>query len=116
MKDEQKITFRFDKRYYSFSTRLIGRVQIKNLLMAIMAAMKSKISLEKILKVIQNIKPVNGRLEKIGSLYNNGIVILDYAHTPDALKTCIINVKEQFKLRKVNLVFGCGGELSLIHI
>ncbi len=110
LKDEQKITFRFDKKNYSFSTKLIGRVQIKNLLMAIMAAMKSKISLEKIVKIIPRIKSVNGRLEKVGNLYNQGIVILDYAHTPDALKTCIKNVKEQFKLRKINLVFGCGGE------
>ncbi len=110
LKDEQKITFRYDKMQYCFSTKLIGRVQIKNLLMAIMAAMKSKIPLEKILKVTRNIKPVNGRLEKIGNLYNNGIVILDYAHTPDALTTCIKNIKEQFKLRKINLVFGCGGE------
>ena len=78
--------------------------------MAIMAAMKSKISLKKILKITKKIKPVNGRLEKIGRLNNNGIVILDYAHTPDALKTCIKNVKEQFKLRNINLVFGCGGE------
>jgi len=105
LKDEQKITFRYDKRQYSFSTKLIGRVQIKNLLMAIMAAMKSKIPLEKILKVTRNIKPVNGRLEKIGSLYNNGIVILDYAHTPDALTTCIKNIKEQFKLRKINSIW-----------
>ncbi len=110
LKNKQKIKFRFNKKKYSFTTKLIGRVQIQNLLMAIMAAIKSKISLEKILKITQKIKPVNGRLEKIGKLYNNGVVILDYAHTPDALKTCIINVKEQFKLRKVNLVFGCGGE------
>ena len=110
LKDEQKITFRYDKMQYCFSTKLIGRVQIKNLLMAIMAAMKSKISLEKIMKIIPKIKPVNGRLEKVGNLHNNGIVILDYAHTPDALRTCIKNVKEQFKLRKINLVFGCGGE------
>jgi len=65
LKDEQKVIFKFNNKKYSFSTKLIGRVQIKNLLMAIMAAMKSKISLEKILKVTQNIKPVNGRLEKI---------------------------------------------------
>ena len=110
LKDEQKITFKFDKKKYSFSTTLIGKVQIKNLLMAIMAAMKSKISLEKIIKIIPKIKSVNGRLEKLGNLNNYGIVILDYAHTPDALKTCIKNVKEQFKLRKINLVFGCGGE------
>ncbi len=110
LKEEQKITFRFDKKKYSFTTKLIGRVQIKNLLMAIMAAMKSKISLETIIKIVPKIKAVNGRLEKLGNLYNHGIVILDYAHTPDALLTCIQNVKEQFKLRKINLVFGCGGE------
>ena len=78
--------------------------------MAMMAAIKSKISLKKILEVTQKIVSVNGRLEKIGNLYNNGIVILDYAHTPDALNTCIKNIKEQFGLRKINLVFGCGGE------
>ncbi len=110
LKDEQRIKFSFDNNEYSFSTKLIGKVQIKNLLMAIIAAMKSKISLEKIVKIIPKIKPVNGRLEKVGNLYNNGFVILDYAHTPDALITCIKSVKEQFKLRKINLVFGCGGE------
>ena len=110
LKDEQKISFKFNNETYFFVTKLIGRIQIKNLLMAIMAAIKSKIPLKKILKVIKNIKPIHGRLEKIGQLYNNGIVILDYAHTPDALETCIKNIKEQFKLRKINLVFGCGGE------
>ena len=30
--------------------------------------------------------------------------------TPEALKTSIENVKEQFGLRKINIVFGCGGE------
>ena len=110
LKDEQKVIFKFNNKKYSFSTKLIGRVQIKNLLMAIMAAINSKISLEKILKITKKIKPVNGRLEKIGRLNNNGIVILDYAHTPDALETCIKDIKEQFKLRKINLVFGCGGD------
>ena len=110
LKDEQKITFKFNNTKYSFSTKLIGRIQIKNLLMAIMAAIKSKIPLEKILKITKKIKPVNGRLEKIGRLNNKGIVILDYAHTPEALETCIKNIKEQFKLRKINLVFGCGGD------
>ena len=110
LNDEQKVTFKFDNKKYSFSTKLIGRVQIKNLLMAIMAAVKSKISLEKIIKITKKIKSVDGRLEKIGAINNNGKVILDYAHTPDALATCIKNVKEQYKLRKINLVFGCGGD------
>ena len=110
LKDEQKVLLKYQNKKFSFQTKLVGKVQIKNLLMSIMAAVKSDIPLENILKIISKIKPVNGRLEKIGTLYNNGIVILDYAHTPDALTTCIKNVKEQFKLRKINLVFGCGGE------
>ena len=32
-------------------------------------------------------------------------MILDYAHTPDALRTCIENVREHFSLRKVNILF-----------
>ena len=35
-------------------------------------------------------------------------VILDYAHTPHALKTVLSNVKEDFPLSRF-LVFGCGG-------
>ena len=35
--------------------------------------------------------------------------ILDYAHTPSALETTILNVKEQFPLNKISLLFGCGG-------
>ena len=77
--------------------------------MSILAAYKSNLSLKKIVKSINKIKPVPGRLEKIGNLKNNSIVILDYAHTPDALKVCLKNLREQFKFRKISLVFGCGG-------
>ena len=107
---DQQIKFLYKKKIYSFSTKLIGKVQIKNLLMSILAASKSNISFKNILNSIKNIKAVPGRFEKIGTLNNNSIVILDYAHTPDALKVCLTNLKEQFSLKKINLVFGCGGE------
>ena len=77
--------------------------------MAILAAQKSNIELKKILTIIPKIKPVEGRLEKIGKIKNKSKVILDYAHTPDALKTCLLNLKEQFPNKKVILLFGCGG-------
>ena len=38
------------------------------------------------------------------------MVILDYAHTPDALNICLENLKDQFKDRKISIVFGCGGD------
>ncbi len=107
---KQEITFIFKNHTYSFKTDLIGKIQIKNLIMAIIAAKNSNLPMKKIIKSINKIKPVKGRLEKVGNLKNNSKVILDYAHTPDALKTCLENLREQFKLSKISIVFGCGGE------
>ena len=87
----------------------MGKIQIKNILMAMLAAEKSGLNFKKIIKVIDKVKPVNGRLEKVGTIKNNSLVILDYAHTPDALQTCLQNLKEQFKNKKISIVFGCGG-------
>ena len=106
----QKVSFSLNKKNYNFKTSLIGKIQVKNLLMSLMAAYKSNLPLNNIIKSLKKIKPVSGRFEKIGNLKNNSIVILDYAHTPDALKVCLENIREQFKFRKINLVFGCGGE------
>ena len=77
--------------------------------MAIAAAIKSDIDIKNILKIIPKIKSVEGRFEKIGKIKNQSKVILDYAHTPDALRTCLLNLKEQFPGQKISLVFGCGG-------
>ena len=77
--------------------------------MAIIAAEKSNININKILKVIPKLKSVEGRFEKIGRIKNHSKVILDYAHTPEALKTCLLNLKEQFPYNKIVLLFGCGG-------
>ena len=107
--DHQKVDFVINNKKYSFKTSLIGKIQIKNLIFAIIAAYLSKIRINNIINSINKIKPINGRLEKIGKLNNNANVILDYAHTPDALKTVILNIREDFPLSKISLVFGCGG-------
>ncbi len=100
-------------RYYNLTREinlnLIGKIQLKNILMAIIAAKNSNISLIKILNVLSHLKPIDGRLEKIGKIKNRSKVILDYAHTPDALRICLSNLKEQFPNKKIILLFGCGG-------
>ena len=107
--DKQIIKIKYNKKNYKFETKLIGKVQIKNILMAIIAATKSNLSFKKVIDTINNIKPVNGRLEQIGIIKNNSKVILDYAHTPEALKESLKSLKEQFKNKKISIVFGCGG-------
>jgi len=107
--DKKRINFSLLKKDYSFNSHLIGSIQIKNLLFAVLAAYLSGIKIENILRNISKIKPINGRLEQIGKLKNKSRVILDYAHTPDALKIVISNIKEDYPLSKISLVFGCGG-------
>ena len=108
--EKQKFKVKFKDEKYNLELSLIGKIQIKNILMAILAAYKSGLEFKKIINVIHKIKPVEGRLEKIGEIRNNSKVILDYAHTPAALELALINIKEQFPNRKISLVFGCGGE------
>ncbi len=108
--EKQILKIRFNKRDYKIVLNLIGKIQIKNMLMSILAAYQSGLKFEKITNVIHKIKPVEGRLEKIGKIKNKSRVILDYAHTPEALEMSLQNIKEQFPDRKISLVFGCGGE------
>ena len=107
--ESQLIKIEYKKSIRIIKLNLIGKIQLKNILMAIIAAKKSNLNLDKIIKVLPKIVPVEGRFEKIGKIKNNSKVILDYAHTPDALKSCILNLREQFKDRKISLLFGCGG-------
>ena len=108
--DKQLFQIKYKNKIYDIIVDLIGKVQIKNILMAMIAAEKSNIKFEKIVKSIKNIKNVNGRFEKIGYIKNNSKVILDYAHTPAALSNCLQNLHEQFINRKISIVFGCGGD------
>ena len=111
--EKQILKIKFKKRKYDIKLNLIGKIQVKNVLMAILAVNKSGLKFKKIINVLEKIKPVEGRFEKIGSIKNNSKVILDYAHSPAALELALLNLKEQFPASKINLVFGCGGNRDL---
>ena len=107
--ESQVIKLQYKKSIKVIKINLIGKIQLKNMLMSILAAKNSNLSLDKIFEVIPKIKSVEGRFERIGKIKNNSKVILDYAHTPEALKTCILNLREQFKEKRICVLFGCGG-------
>ncbi len=108
--DKQILKIKYRSKIFEIKLNLIGKIQIKNVLMAIMAALKNGISITEVMSKIHKLKSVEGRLEQIGNLKNGGKILLDYAHTPDALETVLDNVKEQFPKSKISLVFGCGGD------
>ena len=83
--------------------------QLKNLSMAIAAAKLCNITENKILKVLPQIKDINGRLELTRTFTNNIKVFIDFAHTPDALKKSLQFLRDKYN-KKITLVFGCGGD------
>ena len=109
---KQIVKIFFNSKTYNLVIPLIGYFQIKNLLMAILAAMFCGINQKKIFNQLHKIKPVPGRLECVASINNNSNIIVDFAHTPDALEQSLIAIKKQFK-GEIIIVFGCGGERDI---
>ena len=107
--NSQQLSFNHNKKKYKVEIPLIGMFQVKNLLMSLLAAKLSGLNLNKMLKNIKKIKEVNGRLQLVKILPNQTKVFVDYAHTPDALETSLITLKEHYGV-KPDIVFGCGGE------
>ena len=90
-------------------TTLIGQFNLSNLLAAIAAVCLQGISFEKVLASVPLIKAVSGRMMRLGGEHLLPLVLVDYAHTPDAL----IKVLEAVRVHcrgKVWCVFGCGGD------
>lgn len=87
-------------------SQLIGRVNLQNILAAIGSALIKDISLENISRAIGNFKPVKGRLDF--TYKNDFSVLIDYAHTDQALETLLRSLKEIVRGRII-LVFGAGG-------
>ena len=108
-KNHQILKIKYNKKIFTLKINLYGSIQIKNLLMAILASKVCGLKIEKVFKKLEGIKSVNGRLELINTLPNKSKIFLDYAHTPDALKNAILSLREHFQ-KKITVIFGCGGE------
>jgi len=109
IENKQLVKISVDSKIYTIEIPLIGYFQIKNLLMATLAASSCGLDINKIINQVNKIKPVSGRLECVSSLNNNSNIIVDFAHTPEALEQSLISIKKQFK-KEILIVFGCGGE------
>jgi len=85
---------------------LIGRINLSNILAAITSAILRGLSFDQIIFAIGAFKPIKGRLD---FAYNNDFyVMIDYAHTDQALEGMLRSLKEICQ-QKIILVFGAGG-------
>jgi UDP-N-acetylmuramoyl-L-alanyl-D-glutamate--2,6-diaminopimelate ligase len=89
-------------------SRLVGRINVYNLLAAIGAAQALGLSNEVIESGIRNLESVSGRFQRI-DLGQPFFVIVDYAHTDDALENLIRTARELNPKGRIITLFGCGG-------
>ncbi len=88
---------------------LFGHFNLSNVLAALAAVCVENVPFVKGLEVIQHLKPVAGRMISLKNNPKGPKVVVDYAHTPDAL----LQVLQALRLHcrgKLWCVFGCGGD------
>ena len=105
----QDIRFSFRDKTYQKSINLIGAFQAENLLMAAILVISSGQNESDIFEILENIKPVRGRMELAATKNNGATIYVDYAHTPDAIEVALKSLKPHV-LGKLIIIIGAGGE------
>lgn len=93
---------------YNFSSSLIGKINVENLLAVFTTLLAYGYSEEKICKIMPQLESVPGRMEVFGG-GTKPMVVVDYAHTPDALEKALVSLQDHLS-GKLYCVFGCGGD------
>ena len=88
---------------------IIGKFNIYNLLAVGAQLIIDGYNLAQIVEIMPKLKPVCGRMDSIIKP-NAPLVIVDYAHTPDALYNTLITLQQVQHYGSIYCVFGCGGE------
>ncbi|HKM36328.1 MAG TPA: UDP-N-acetylmuramoyl-L-alanyl-D-glutamate--2,6-diaminopimelate ligase [Thiopseudomonas sp.] len=94
----------------NLSSTLIGRFNLSNLLAVIGALLALGYSLEQALSVMDKVQGPAGRMQVLGG-QQQPLVVVDYAHTPDALEQVLTALRPHVAADgRLLCLFGCGGE------
>jgi len=93
----------------TIQTGLIGAFNISNLLCCISVLLQLGFEVQKIEQCMQGLKPIPGRMEYFPSVNQQAAVVIDFAHTEQALSACLNSLKNYCD-GKIICIFGCGGD------
>ncbi len=101
----------FELRGATIAAPVVGRFNASNLLAVIAALLCRGEALDAIAAALRRLRPPPGRMQALGG-HGQPLVVVDYAHTPDALEKALTVLRETATVRGGRLVcvFGCGGD------
>lgn len=104
-------TLQSDWGQIALEVALIGDFNLSNLLGVAGALLTSGYPLDQVARVLTQLQPPPGRMQRLGDA-NDPLVVVDYAHTPDALQNVLQALQPVAQARQGALValFGCGGD------
>ncbi len=91
-----------------FDAPLLGRFNAANLLAVLATLLVSDVKLEDACRALSHVSPPPGRMQTLGG-QAHPLVVVDYAHTPDALDKVLATLREIVSGGRLICVFGCGG-------
>ena len=108
---ETRFVLRAPRGEVAMQSPLTGRVNVYNLLAAACAAVARGLTLEEIAVAAKTLRQVPGRFEVVDGSHGVGFtVVVDYAHTEDALENLIALGRDLVGDGRVITMFGCGGD------
>ena len=105
----QSIAFTYDGAGHTADLALIGGFQASNALMAAGLAIATGVAPSTAFAALGGLTGVRGRMELVSTRANGGAVIVDYAHTPDAIETALAALRPHFP-GTIIVVAGAGGD------
>jgi UDP-N-acetylmuramoyl-L-alanyl-D-glutamate--2,6-diaminopimelate ligase len=98
-----------DGAAHAVRSPLLGRFNVDNLLAVAGVLFALGQAPARIADVLGQLQPIHGRMNRLGGERGQPLVVVDYAHTPDALEQALGSLRAHAQARLL-CVFGCGGE------
>lgn len=89
-------------------SQLMGRFNVDNVAMAAAILHAQGVDASRIGEALSAVEPIPGRMQVVRGAAPGPLVIVDYAHTPDALRCALTHLRSRG--RRLILVFGCTGD------
>jgi UDP-N-acetylmuramoyl-L-alanyl-D-glutamate--2,6-diaminopimelate ligase len=105
----QDLKISWNNKEFDIALPLVGAFQAMNALMAAALVIATGAPAGEVFETLSCLVPIKGRMQMVGRAPGGAAVLVDYAHTSDALETVLKALRPHTDAR-LHLVFGCGGD------